>query len=114
MSAHPGSRADRFFDVSREVAFLQRMIQQAVKDEIPRELAWLSGYDKAFAQLDAEFDLPRKDLSALIRMAQSSQGRLSARRRKQYFYLPAEVLDRVEEVVRESFGLTPEDGSEAR
>ena len=74
MSAHPGSRAYRFFDVSREVAFLQRMIQQAVEDEIPRELAWLSGYDKAFAQLDAEFDLPRKDLSALIRMAQSSQG----------------------------------------
>ena len=114
MSAHPGSRADRFFDVSREVAFLHSMIRQAVEDEIPRELAWLSGYDKAFAQLDAEFDLPRKDLSALIRMAQSSQGRLSARRRKQYFHLPASVLDRVEDVVRESFGLTPEDGSEAR
>lgn len=81
VSAHPGSRAYRFFDASAEVAFLHRMIQQAVEDEIPRELAWLSGYDKAFAQLDAEFDLPRKDLSALIRMAHSSQGRLSARRR---------------------------------
>ncbi len=105
VSAHPGSRAYRFFDASREVAFLHRMIQQAVEDEIPRELAWLTGYDNAFAQLDAEFDLPRKDLSALIRMTQSSQGRLSARRRKQYFHLPADVLDRVEEVVRESFGL---------
>ena len=114
VSAHPGSRAYRFFDASREVAFLHRMIQQAVEDEIPRELPWLSGYDKAFAQLEAEFDLPRKDLSAWIRMAQSSQGRLSARRRKQYFHLPAEVLDRVEEVVRDSFGLTQEDGSEAR
>ena len=114
VTAHPGSRAYRFFDASKEVAFLHRMIQQAVEDEIPRELAWLSGYDKAFAQLDAEFDLPRKDLSALIRMAQSSQGRLSGRRRKQYFHLPASVLDRVEYVVRESFGLTPEDGSEAR
>lgn len=86
--------------------------QQAVEDEIPRELAWLSGYDKAFAQLDAEFDLSRKDLSALIRMAQSSQGRLSARRRKQYFHLPADVLDRVEEVVRESFGLSASEGAE--
>lgn len=114
VTAHPGSRAYRFFDASREVAFLHSMIQQAVEDEIPRELAWLSGYDKAFAQLDAEFDLPRKDLSALIRMAQSNEGRLSVRRRKQYSHLPADVLDRVEEVVRESFGLTPEDGSEAR
>jgi hypothetical protein len=83
-----------------------------VEDEIPRELAWLSGYDKAFAQLDAEFDLPSKDLSALIRMAQSNEGRLSARRRKHYFHLPAEVLDRVEEVVRESFGLSSQDGPE--
>ena len=112
VSAHPGSRAYRFFDASTEVAFLHRMIQQAVEDEIPRELAWLSGYDKAFAQLDAEFDLPRKDLSALIRMAQSSQGRLSVRRRKQYFHLPADVLDRVEEVVRESFGLSASEGAE--
>ena len=29
-------------------------------------------------------------MSALIRMAQSSQGRLSAWRRKQYFHLPAD------------------------
>ena len=105
MTAHPGSRAYRFFDASKEVAFLHHMTQQAVEEEIPRELAWLSGYDTAFEQLDAEFELPRKDLSALIRMAQTSQGQLSARRRKQYFHLPADVLDRIEEVVRESFGL---------
>ena len=104
--------AYRFFDASREVAFLHGMIQQAAENEIPRELAWLSGYDKAFTQLDAEFDLPRKDLSALIRMAQSSQGRLSAKRRKQYFHLPVDVLDRVEEVVCESFGLIARDGAE--
>ena len=112
VTVHPGSRAYRFFDASREVAFLHSMIRQAVEDEIPRELAWLSGYDKAFAQLDAEFDLPRKDLSALIRMAQSNEGRLSVRRRKQYSHLPADVLDHVEEVVRKSFGLSSQDGSE--
>jgi len=103
-TAHPGSRAYRFFDASREVAFLHRMIREAVEEEIPRELAWLSGYDMAFARLEAEFDLPSKDLSALIRMAQGNQGRLSARRRKQYFHLPAIVLDRIEEVVQEVFG----------
>ena len=50
VTAHPGSRACRFFDASKEVAFLHRMIRRAVEDEIPRELAWLSSYDKAFAQ----------------------------------------------------------------
>ena len=99
----PGGRAYRFFDASREVAFLHRMIQLAVEDEIPRELAWLRGYDLAFQQLEAEFDLPRKDLSALIRMIQSNQGMLSAHRRKQYFHLPAEVLERIEVIVQQAF-----------
>ena len=71
VTALPGSRACRFFDASKEAVFLHRMIQQAVEEEIPRELAWLSGYDKAFEQLDAEFELPRNCLSALIRVAQS-------------------------------------------
>lgn len=114
VTANPGSRAYRFFDASNEVAFLHRMLQQAVEEVIPRRLAWLSGYAKAFERLEAEFDLPKKDLSALIRMAQSHQGRLPARRQKQFFYLPTNVLGRIEEVVRESFGLMPEDraGSE--
>lgn len=99
----PGGRAYRFFDASREVAFLHRMIQLAVEDEIPQELAWLRGYDIAFQQLEAEFDLPRKDLSALIRMIQSNQGMLSANRRKQYFHLPVEVLERIEVIVQQAF-----------
>ena len=102
--AHPGSSAYRFFDASREVAFLHRMIRHAVEEEIPSELAWLAGYDQAFAQLDQEFELPRKDLSALIRMAQSHHGRLSGHRRKQYSHLPANVMDRIELVVQQAFG----------
>ncbi len=90
VTAHPGSRAYRFFNAGKEVAFLHRRIQQAMEEEISRELAWLSGYDSAFAQLDAEFDLPKKDVSTLIRMAQSTQGRLSARRPKQHSHLPVD------------------------
>ena len=79
------------------------MIRQAVQVEIPQEIAWLRGYDAAFRQLEAEFDLPRKDLSALIRMIQSNRGTLSANRRRQYARLPAAVLDRIETVVRQVF-----------
>jgi hypothetical protein len=111
--AKPGSGAYRFFDATQEVLFLHHMIQLAVDEEIPRQLAWLTGYDQAFNQLDAELDLPRKDLSALIRMAQSQQGRLSAHRRKQYFHLPVSVLDRIEQVVRDAFGLYTQPGHDA-
>ena len=99
----PGSRAYRFIQADREVAFLHNMIKQAVQEEIPRELAWLQGYDLAFSTLNDELDLPQKDLSALIRMIQSNQNTLSAKRRKQYVHLPEEVLNRIEEVVRQAF-----------
>jgi hypothetical protein len=109
----PGGRAYRFIDATAEVAFLHRMIRLAVEDEIPQELAWLSGYDKAYRQLNAELDLPNKDLSALIRMIQSNTGVLSAHRRKQYAHVPTPTLDRIEQVVRDAFDLAGTDAGDA-
>jgi len=99
----PGGRAYRFIDATAEVEFLHRMIQRAIEEEIPRELAWLSGYDVAYHQLDAELDLPNKDLSALIRMVHSNQGVLSENRRRQYSHIPKDILDHIEDVVRQAF-----------
>lgn len=99
----PGGRPYRFFDATGEVAFLHKMIRLAVEEEIPRELAWLRGYDQAQQRLQAEFDLPNKDIAALIRMIESNQGILSLHRRKQYAHLPENVLDRIEARVREAF-----------
>ncbi len=109
----PGGRAYRFIDATAEVSFLHRMIRLAVEDEIPRELAWLSGYDKAYQQLDAELDLPNKDLSALIRMIQANKGVLSGNRRKHYAHVPTPTLDRIEHVVREAFNLVGTDAGDA-
>jgi hypothetical protein len=100
----PGGRPYRFFDATREVQFLHRMLIEAVRTELPRELHWLSGFDAAFEQLNGELNLPRPDLSALIRMTQSNNGKLSSHKRKKYAYLPDDVIARIEEVVREAFG----------
>ncbi|WP_028208476.1 hypothetical protein [Paraburkholderia nodosa] len=59
--------------------------------------------DAAFEQLNGELNLPRPDLSALIRMVQSNNGKLSSNKRKTYSHLPDEVIARIEEVVREAF-----------
>ena len=107
----PGSRSYRFFEADREVAFLYAMIKEAVQKEIPRELAWLQGYDLAFSRLNNELDLPQKDLSALIRMIQTNKGVLSLNRRKQYSHLPDSVLNRIEEVVRGAFEAKPPEKS---
>lgn len=97
-------RSYRYINFDREVAFLYAMVQKAVREEIPRELAWLVGYDAAFQRIAAEFDLPNKDISALIRMIQSNQGRLSENRRRQFAHLPEGVFARIEAITREAFG----------
>lgn len=99
----PGSRPYRFWDASREAAFLGKMIAEAVQNEIPRELSYLQGYDAAFTQLDAELDIPHKDLAILIRATQQNGGAISNNVKKRYYHIPGEVLDKIETVVRASF-----------
>lgn len=99
----PGAAPYRFFDASREVAFLGRMIAEAVEQEIPRELAWLTGYDRALERIEAAFDLPARDIGKLIRMIAGNNGQLAKGKRKQFAYLPDDVLEGIEAMVRESF-----------
>jgi hypothetical protein len=103
VTASPGGRPYRFFDATREVRFLHAMLIEAVRTELPRELHWLSGFDAAFEQLNDELNIPRSDLSALIRMVQSNNGKLSSNKRKAYKHLPDEIIARIEYVVCESF-----------
>ncbi len=99
----PGAAPYRYFTADRELRFLADMIQQAVEQEIPQELGFLRGYDTAFARIEVEFDLPRKDIGTLIRIIQDNGGRLSRRKRSRYDWIPDVVLDRIESIVQRSF-----------
>ena len=100
---HPGTGPYRYFCADREVRFLAKMIQIAIEDEIPRELAYLSGYDHAIRQIDAEFDLPQKDISRLVRMIHGNGGHLSRTKRSGFAALPDDVLERIEAIVQQAF-----------
>ena len=55
------ARTYRFFNADKEVRFLQKMLQQAIEVQMPKQVTWLNGYDKAFMKLEGLFDLPKKD-----------------------------------------------------
>lgn len=103
ISQSPGPAPYRFFDASREVAFLAKMIGEAVEQEIPQELAYLGGYDRAFERIRVAFDLPSRDIGKLIRMIQGNHGQLAKGKRNQFAHLPDQVLQNIEAMVRESF-----------
>ncbi|MFT4437893.1 hypothetical protein ACMX25_31580 [Caballeronia sp. 15715] len=60
-------------------------------------------YELAILRIDAEFDIPQYDVSALIRSIVANRGRLPLDGRSRYGYLPDDVLQRVEAIVREVF-----------
>jgi hypothetical protein len=99
----PGPGPYRYFRADREVAFLGRMIQRAIEEEIPQELNFLQGYDRSFSRIDAEFDLPQKDIAMLIRMVHGNGGYLSKNKRSQFNRLPDAIIERIEQIVLESF-----------
>ena len=79
------------------------MIQLAVEEEIPRELAWLRGYDRALGQLEAAFDLPQKDISVLIRMIYSTPAPCPRTGASNMPICRLGVLDQIEALVRQAF-----------
>ncbi len=95
--------AYRFFGGGRETDFLNRMFQIAVEEEIPKELAWLRGYDKACRRVEAEFDLPQQDINTLIRVIHQNDNRLAARRRHRYANVSDAELKRIEMIVAQAF-----------
>lgn len=99
----PGARPYRYFEADAEVLFIQKMIQATILTEMPSELRFLAGYDHAFEVLNKELDLPRSDLSALIRMINGNNGHLSHAKRKRYAHLPDTAIERIESVVQEAF-----------
>ena len=99
----PGPLPYRYWFADRETAFLNQAITLAVEREMPQEMAYLQHYDAAIARINSELDVPNKDLSTLVRAAHDQRGKLSRHRRKQFFYLPENVLDRIEEIVAEVF-----------
>ncbi len=95
----PGCGPYRYFRADREVGFLAQMLREAVEREIPQELAFLSGYDAAVARIDAEFDLPQKEIALLVRMIHGNHGQLSKKKRGRFERLPDEVIARIEQIV---------------
>lgn len=98
----PGPEPYRYPVCNLEVEFLKTMFQQTVDIEIPEELAWLQGYDRAYQEIDAAFDLPANEISRLIRMIHGNEGRLARGKRNQFDWIPENVLTHIERIVQKT------------
>lgn len=96
----------RYPDLTPQAEALAGFVTHAVNEGLPRELAFLRGYDECRAVVRREVDLPDRLLDLLLRLLGQHDGKLSARKRAAHFsMLTDDEIRRVEGVFGEVFGL---------
>ena len=83
----------RFFDATLQAEFLFDCVRETVEDIVPREIEYLSRYDRFKSFMDEEFEMSDKLISVLVRFLEQNQGVLSKRALQKEFkgLMPDEV-----------------------
>lgn len=85
--------------------FVTRCAEQALEKSLVDETAYLQAYDRAYAQIDREFDLPNRTINLLIQWIHQNNCRMPERRRTAAELLPLkpQQIDRIEAIVAGCF-----------
>ena len=94
----------RFFDATPQTEFLYWALERTVTEDLPHEIDFLLGYDRARTALNERIDWPRNTLGLFIRLVHQNDGRLSATKRRSHFdWMTDEELEASEQLVRQAF-----------
>ena len=92
------------FDATEFTEFLCACIARTVEEDLPREVAHLSAYDRAKTRILARLDMPDAKLSLLILFVQQNGGTLpKGRRTKEFSQLTDSEVTEIEAIVQEAF-----------
>ena len=94
----------RFIDMTPQAESLFRFIEQTIDTELAGELALLTDYDKTKEAIQEIVDMPDLKIDLFIRFCLQNNGRLSTRKRAEYFeFLSDEEIARMEQAVRSAY-----------
>lgn len=95
----------RFFDATPHAEFLYGCVEETVKQDLPREVVYLEGYEEFSRRVQEEIaDMPEKTLNLLTSFLEQNDGRLSKRARTDEFeQLTEDEVSRVEKLYEECF-----------
>ncbi len=86
-------------------AFVTRCAEQALEQSLVDETTFLQAYDRAYEQIDREFDLPNRTINLLIQWVRQNDGRMPERRRNapELLSLTPQQIGRIEAIVTGCF-----------
>ena len=95
----------RFFDATAHAEFLYKCVEETVTRDLPREVAYLEGYDEFSRRVQEETaDMPEKTVNLLAQFLRQNDGKLSKRARtREFARLSEDEVERVEELYERCF-----------
>jgi len=97
----------RYMDMTPQTEALFHFIDQTIDTELAGELEFLINYDTTKEAIQEIVDMPDRQIDLFIRFCLQNNGRLSARKRANYFVtLSDEEIDSMERVVQSAYGDT--------
>jgi len=95
----------RYFDATAHAEFLYDCVEETVRRDLPREVAYLEGVEEFSRRLQDEIsDMPEKTISLMVNFLEQNGGELSRRARTEEFEeLSSDEAGRVEELYAECF-----------
>ena len=75
----------RFFDATPQAEFMYRALARTVEEDLPTEIAFLLGFDRARSRLNDMYDWPGQTLDLFIRVVRQNDNELSKTKRDSHF-----------------------------
>ena len=95
----------RFFDATVHAEFLYQCVEETVTRDLPREVAYLEGYDEFSRRVQEETaNMPERTINLLAQFLRQNEGTLSNRARtREFARLSPDEVKRVEELYSRCF-----------
>ncbi len=92
----------RYIDMTPQAEALFRFVEGTIDTELSVELAFLANYDRTKRAVQEIADIPDREIDLFIRFCLQNGGRLSARKRTDFFASLSDAeVERMEQAVRE-------------
>lgn len=98
----------RYIDMTAQAEALFSFVETTIDTELVEELSFLANYDRTKAAIQGIVDMPDRKIDLFIRLCIPNNGRLSHQKRESHFdFLAADEIARMEEAVRNGYGVVP-------
>lgn len=95
----------RYFDATPQAEFMYRTLARTVEEDLPTEIEFLLGFDRARGRLNDMYDWPGQTLDLFIRVVHQNGNKLSKAKRGSHFeWMTDDEINAAQAVVAAEFG----------